>query len=181
MLHRSTNEAVIFFISSFIIDIDHYIFYSVQNRSYSLNVFMVTRDYKKWSYYGPRIMILHNYEFILLCFFIAYLYGGVFWYIAAGCLFHLSCDQIDTWVKFKIIRVRTLTYDVIRYNQYRKAKKQHLEKEYMIKMRDSWINHLKQKFSDEKFNQYVKKCGITSLYPEIPVKKSTNNYWKSIL
>lgn len=182
ILYQSMYGASVFFLSAVMIDIDHYIFFSIHNRIYSLNIFMVIRSYKKWSYYGPRVMFFHNYELIILCAVIAYSYGDIYWYMVAGCIFHLSCDQIGTWINFKFMRIRTLTFDLIRYIEYRTAKKKHLEKKYMIEMRDSWISHLKHNLSEQKFNNSIDKCRIFHLYPEVPIKESTNTrYWSNFL
>ena len=171
-----------FFISSVAIDMDHFIFYWFHQRAFFLYPRKFLLAYEKWSYFGPRVHIFHNYEMVLLLVAIAWIYGGLSWYWFAGALVHLICDQAESYKKFRFMRVRTFVGDILRYREYLHASRQSLEQEYMISRRDSWWNHLKTSLSDEQFIRNERHCGIFEIYPEIPIDKSNHSgTWKGLL
>lgn len=135
------------FLSSVLIDLDHFLFYWFQEKEVSINVRQFLSDYRKWNYYGPRVQIFHNYEFVVFMGAIAFIYKGILLWSFAGVLLHLIYDQGESYYRFRYMRVKTLVGDVLRYKEYLDARRQGKEKEYMVNRRDSWRNHLRKSLS----------------------------------
>jgi hypothetical protein len=180
--HWSITGAVGLFLASVVIDVDHFIFFLFRERNFSVSVRRFFSVYRRWSYYGPRIHILHNYELVVLLGALAWIYGGVLVYLFVGVLLHLMCDQADSYWMFRHMRVRTLLGDIIRYRGYVRASLRGDEKEYMIDRRDTWWSHLRNRLSKERFRKAENTCGILNIYPEIPINKSSNGgTWERLL
>lgn len=175
----SIPGAVTFLFSSIVIDLDHFLFYWFQERKVLFHPGKFLSAYRKWSYYGPRIHIFHNYEFVVLLGACAWIYAGMSLYLFAGILMHLICDQLESYHRFRYMRVRTLIGDVLRYKGYLRVRHKGGEKEYMINRRDTWWNHLRIGLSREQFKKTERQCGIFDIYPESPINKADDTgSWK---
>ena len=95
---------LIFFLSSFLIDVDHYLYYIVQENSFSLKKaynWFVMRD-SKWRKlstkerrkYAYSLLIFHGLEIILLLSLLTTIYYP-FLFIALGLFVHLAEDAIE--------------------------------------------------------------------------------------
>ena len=178
----SIPGAVTFFLSSIVIDLDHFLFYWFREKEVSLNLRKFLSDYRKWSYYGPRVQIFHNYELVIFLGAIASIYKGILLCLFAGVLLHLICDQAESYYRFRYMRVKTLVGDILSYKGYLQARSQGREKEYMINRRDSWRNHLRSSLSKEQFKKTENQCGISEIYPEMSTDKSCDGgAWKRLL
>jgi len=97
-------QALIIFLSSFLIDADHYLYYTIKNKNPSLKKahkwFLKKR--KKWvkltkeqkQKYKHVIIIFHGIEFIIFIGIIS-IYIPIFIYILIGILIHLTLDFIE--------------------------------------------------------------------------------------
>jgi hypothetical protein len=174
--------AAAFFLSSMAIDLDHFLSYWFKEKAVSLNLRQFLSNYLKWDYYGPRVQIFHNYEFLVLVGAGAFQYKGIFLWVFAGVFLHLICDQAESYYRFRYMRVKTFVGDILRYKEYLNAKRQGREKEYMVKRRDSWRNHLRTSLSKEQFKKTENQCGIWEIYPEMPIDKLCDGEaWKRLL
>lgn len=174
--------AAALFLSSVAIDLDHFLFYWFQEKEVSLNLRQFLSDYRKWDYYGPRVQIFHNYEFVVFLGAIAFIYKGVLLWFFAGVFLHLICDQAESYYRFRYMRVKTFVGDILRYKEYLNAKRQGREKEYMVNRRDSWRNHLRTSLSKEQFKKTESQCGISEIYSEMPMDKLCDGEaWKRLL
>lgn len=178
----SIPGAVTFFLSSIVIDLDHFFFYWFQEREVLFHPQKFLSAYRKWSYYGPRIHIFHNCELVVILGAISWIYGGMTLYLFAGILMHLTCDQLESYHRFRYMRVKTLIGDVLRYKRYLRVRHEGGEKEYMIDRRDTWWNHLKRGLSKEQFRKTEHQCGILDIYPETPINKAGDGgSWKRLV
>jgi len=178
----SITGAVALFLASVVIDVDHFIFYIFHEKNFSISVRKFLSVYRGWSYYGPRIHVLHNYELVALLGVLAWIYRGVLVYLFVGAFLHLVCDQMDSYRMFRYMRVGTLIGDTVRYQGYLRARRQGDEKEYMIDRRDTWWNHLRSSLSKERFREAENTCGILKIYPEMPINNSGNRgIWEKFL
>ena len=91
---------LLFFLSGFLIDVDHYIYYVQEKKDFNLrNAYYYNKNYLgqdlKRKNQTHLVYIFHTVEFLfillILSFFIEF-----FWPILAGCLFHLAIDFIDS-------------------------------------------------------------------------------------
>ncbi|MBI2449351.1 hypothetical protein HYV49_03570 [Candidatus Pacearchaeota archaeon] len=93
ILKISIISAIIIFLSSFLIDVDHYIAYVINKKDWSLsNSYKlyknVPRDHK------PMIHFLHTIEFLIVLFILG-LYFPLFMLIFLGFIFHSNLDIIE--------------------------------------------------------------------------------------
>jgi hypothetical protein len=87
------------FLSSFLIDVDHYIWYIQKKKDFSLR-----KAYKFLKNLKERkltLMIFHTIEFLLVLLFISFYYS-IFKYIFIGMIFHSVLDIIDLYSKNEI-------------------------------------------------------------------------------
>jgi len=97
--------AILIFLSSFLVDIDHYFF-----RAWKLNqknIFKayksnmdIKKNYKKLSKKEkekiiPGFYIFHGFEIIIILFLLGFSIHKLFYFIALGILFHLCLDYIE--------------------------------------------------------------------------------------
>ena len=98
------NLLIIFF-SSFLIDVDHYIYYSFKNKDWSLK-----RAYQcgisenkrgKGKIPKPIFAAFHSIEFFIIFFVVLYLFQFhiILIYTLIGCLFHFFMDILDMYWK----------------------------------------------------------------------------------
>jgi len=100
----SPSAAVVIFLSSVLIDIDHYILYICKTRDFSLkNAYNYSVKSKKiWLGLSPKkrekyktsFMFLHGIEFLALLVALSFL-SKFFFYIFLGVFFHLLADWLE--------------------------------------------------------------------------------------
>ncbi len=90
------------FLSSFLIDVDHYIYYLIRKRDFNLknsyNWFMkqvklihqFSISFQRKVYIGFNF--LHGIEFLILLLCSGYFFSKIFYFIFIGVLFHLTLD-----------------------------------------------------------------------------------------
>jgi len=97
-------NALIVFLSSFLIDVDHYLYYVYKKKDWSLKKsvkwFVIRRkEYKLLSFkqkgkFLSPILIFHGIESIILLFLFSF-YSKIFLFVLIGFLFHLVLDFIE--------------------------------------------------------------------------------------
>ena len=118
--------ALIIFLSSIAIDIDHYIYFILLKKSISLKKaydwFVIDRKFwlelspQKREKFRKKILFLHGVEFLILLGVLAFL-SSFFLYIFIGVLFHLILDLIDLYLigvplKYKISQTYVLLHNL---------------------------------------------------------------------
>ena len=121
---------LIIFLSSFLIDVDHYLLYAFIKRDISL------KRARKWFYENylkilalptkerrnlkSRPFILHGIEAILILILLSY-YSPVFFYILIGFLFHQFLDLL-TLIYFSIPlhKLGSQTYNILNHHRWHK-------------------------------------------------------------
>ena len=109
----SLFHAIIIFLSSFLIDVDHYFYYVYTKKDYSL--IRAIKWFKKERKKGLKISkkrrkesklphyIFHGVELWIILYFLSLL-NGIFFFILIGILFHMILDYIE------IIRYNCIAY-----------------------------------------------------------------------
>jgi hypothetical protein len=122
-------SAGIIFLSSFLIDIDHYIYFAFKKRDLSprravkwffkkKKVFLKIPKEKRNSYYSG-FYFLHGLESILILFFLGLFISDIFLFIFIGFLFHLILDFIEEATSDKRIDKISIIYDFIKFKQFK--------------------------------------------------------------
>ncbi|MBU3940387.1 MAG: hypothetical protein KKH88_00465 [Nanoarchaeota archaeon] len=83
--------AIIVFFSGFLIDIDHYIYYILKKRDFSLKK---AYECEKKHFGKDRLHIFHTIEFYILIFSLA-IFHPFFFFILIGISFHQIIDIVD--------------------------------------------------------------------------------------
>ncbi|MGV8151754.1 MAG: hypothetical protein ACP5OG_01610 [Candidatus Nanoarchaeia archaeon] len=89
-------QSSLVFFSSFLIDFDHYIWYILRKKDFSLkHAYYFLKNLKT----NKKIMVVfHTFEFLIFTAFLSYFYS-FFLYILIGMLFHSIMDVIDMGYK----------------------------------------------------------------------------------
>lgn len=85
-------QCTIIFLSSFLIDFDHYAWFVIKKKNFNLKkafYFLKAMDKKK-----PVMMLFHTFEFILFILILSFFYN-IFLFVLIGMLFHSLLDIID--------------------------------------------------------------------------------------
>ncbi|MBF0621031.1 MAG: hypothetical protein HQL54_03815 [Magnetococcales bacterium] len=173
LMWSSSTEAAVFIAASVLIDSDHILFQWFHSRKITpLN--HLIKSYVTWDYFGPRILIFHNYEtLVFLACYAVYSEIFLFYYVFLAVFLHLFLDQIGNYLTFRVFRIRTLLGDIVRYQRYLSARNAGKEREFLIARRDSWINYVLGRFSDKNLDEKSPYLGgIQLTYPEQPINKS---------
>lgn len=122
--------AGIIFFSSFLIDVDHYIYYLIKNKSFSLvkafNYFSNARDkilkipFEKRKNYYSGWCFFHGIEWIILFFILGILVSKYFLFISIGFTFHLCLDWIEEFFKSPRIDKVSVIYDFFKFKRLKK-------------------------------------------------------------
>lgn len=177
---KAPAGAVTFFMVSFLLDVDHYIFFIFHEKYFILSPLKTMDLYKEWNYFGPRVHFFHNYETLFLVGLCWGRYGGVYRYLLLGVLLHLICDFIPTYHRFHFNRIRSLIGDIFRYRRYLQACKQGREKEFMLLWRNSWWAHLLIFFSVDTVEKIQGECGVLQLYEDVPLNGEVDSViWRT--
>ncbi len=87
-------EASLIFLSSILIDFDHYIWYVVKIKDWSLkNAYIYLKKLSKQKH-KPRMDIFHTIEFHIFVWLLGFIWSG-FFYIFVGMVFHSITDLIS--------------------------------------------------------------------------------------
>lgn len=93
----SWNVSIIF-ISSFIFDLDHYLYFVIKKRKFGLkeahSFFRKTHDKKDLKLMRTLLMIFHTVEFYLIVFVLSFFYE-LFLFVFLGLILHAMLDAID--------------------------------------------------------------------------------------
>lgn len=97
-------QTIIIFLSSILIDFDHYLWFVINKKSYNLkkafNWFSNKREFfykyssKKFQKYKKSVLIFHGIEFLIPLFLLAYFYD-IFLFVLIGVIFHLILDYVE--------------------------------------------------------------------------------------
>ena len=91
IFHLTFFQASLIFLSSFLIDFDHYVWYVIMKKDFNLKK---SYDFFNQDPYEKRIMLLHTVEFLLLVFMFSYIWN-IFLFVLYGMLFHSILDIIE--------------------------------------------------------------------------------------
>jgi len=110
----------IIFLSSFLLDFDHYLYYIFKKRDLSLkrayNYFLKLRDFfgaaDKGKKYKEPILIFHGVEFFIVLVLLTY-FASLFQFVLFGSLIHMVFDFIDSYInnhpiEYKISQIYNL-------------------------------------------------------------------------
>lgn len=82
---------VLVFASSVLIDFDHYLWYVVKKKDWSLkNAY----NFLRYTDHGKTLMVFHTVEFLVLTAILSYWWIG-FFYIFTGMIFHSALDIME--------------------------------------------------------------------------------------
>lgn len=115
-----------FFLASFLIDFDHYIYFIIKNKSFNLKkaYFWFKNKSKKLKELSPEkrknsstgIYIFHGIEWIILFFFLGLKINLSFLFISAGMFLHLTLDWIEKYCGFRNHPYKVfLIYDLLKH------------------------------------------------------------------
>jgi len=108
----TSTYAALIFLSSFLIDFDHYMWYVIKKKDWSLkNAYYYLKDEIIEQH---QLMIFHTVEFLILVGVLSFIWIG-FYYILVGMLYHSALDVIEmTKEKTLMNREYSLIYHYIR-------------------------------------------------------------------
>jgi len=89
--------SLIIFLSSFLIDIDHYFYYAIKNKNWSIRKAYncgIEDSKKKTHISKPLFAFFHTLEFLIILFCISLFYKILF-FVWVGFMFHMALDIID--------------------------------------------------------------------------------------
>jgi len=105
-------QATLIFLSSFLIDIDHYLFYVKKKKDYNLkNAVIWFKETLFLKKHKPMLVVFHTIEFIVLIAILS-LYFKALIFILIGLLFH-SITDLFYFIYLGFFNVRE--YSLIRY------------------------------------------------------------------
>lgn len=174
--------ACLFWCANILIDVDHLAFYTVHEGRLPLPLKNMVKIYKTWDYFGPRVNFFHNYETLIITGVISWLTVGGFTFIFLGVFVHLIADQLETYTRFRFLRIRTCVGDLLRYGNYIKARNEGNEDEYMVGLRSSWKKYLKEVLSEKAYQKEKSTSKLLSLYQDVPDNADVDvSIWKQVL
>jgi hypothetical protein len=122
--------AGIIFFSSFLIDVDHYIYYVIKNKSLSLkkafNYFSNARDkmlkftFEKRKNYYSGFCFFHGIEWLIILFVLGIFLSKYFLFIGIGFLLHLSLDWIEEYNKSPRMDKISVIYDFFKFKKFKR-------------------------------------------------------------
>lgn len=87
----SIFDASLIFLSSILIDFDHYVWYAIKKKDWNLkNAYIYLKKHKNII---KPLMLFHTIEFHLFVWFLSFFWSG-FFYILIGMIFHSVIDLI---------------------------------------------------------------------------------------
>jgi len=121
--------ALIIFLSSFLIDIDHYLFFIMNKkeknfiRAYKKAMLSKKKYYKlskKQRKINQGYYIFHGIEFLIILFLLGFFIHKFFYFILLGCVFHLFLDYLEVFTQYQKKRKLSLIFD---YFDFKKSNK----------------------------------------------------------
>jgi hypothetical protein len=123
-------EAGIIFFSSFLIDVDHYIYYLFKYKSFNLkkafNYFSNARTkllklpFEKRKYYYSGWCFFHGIEWLILFLFLGLFFSKYFFFLFLGFLLHLCLDWIEEYSKSSRIDKFFVIYDLFKFKKLKR-------------------------------------------------------------
>ncbi len=123
--------AIIIFLSSVLIDVDHYLYYVFAKKNWNLfkahrwfcerHSYMMKLSREERNKHQGVFMFLHGIEILILLAILGYFFSEIFYYILIGFVFHLFLDYIyerichDRWEKVSVI------HDYFKFKKYEKT------------------------------------------------------------
>ena len=117
----------IIFLSSILIDVDHYLYFVFKKRNLSLKkayfyfiekkkkLEKMSLKEKRKNYNG--FYFLHGLEFLLLVFFLGYFISEIFYFILIGLMLHFFLDYSEMIIDKKRIDKISVIYDFIKFKK----------------------------------------------------------------
>jgi len=86
--------SIIVFLSGFVVDVDHYIYYAIRKKDFNLmnGYFYHVPGSKVHEPHSDSLYIFHTWEIWLLFFILAFLSHQLFLFILIGIIFHMIFD-----------------------------------------------------------------------------------------
>ena len=119
--------AATIFLSSFLIDIDHYIYSAIKRKDYnpisiikwhySIEKKFLGKSRKERSKYWVGWNFLHGFEILLLLLIFSFIFSIYFFYIFIGFLFHLIPDWIKDYSYQDRLDKVSIVYDYFKYKK----------------------------------------------------------------
>lgn len=120
-------NAGIIFLSSFLIDIDHYILFVVKKRNLNPKNALKWFFKKKEEYeripvkdrnnFYSGFYFLHGFELLLILFLLGLFVSNIFFFILIGFIFHLFLDVLENIVLDKRIDKLSIIYDFVKFSK----------------------------------------------------------------
>jgi hypothetical protein len=120
-------QAFLIFLSSFLIDIDHYLYYVYKKKDFSLkkaynfalfqknNLMKLKKEERSKFYTG--FFFLHGLEIVLILFLFGVYFSKCFLFVSLGFLFHLILDYISQIQIYNRLDKIFLLYDFIKFKK----------------------------------------------------------------
>lgn len=115
---------LIIFLSSFLIDVDHYLYYVFKNKTLNIfkihkNLLFIRKKYfpltrKQRNDFPHIICFLHGFEVLAILFLLGIFVWNYFLFVFIGFLFHLVCDFISEMKYQDKITKISLIWDILR-------------------------------------------------------------------
>jgi hypothetical protein len=122
--------AGIIFLSSFLIDVDHYIYYLIKDKSFSLKkafqyfsnarIKFLKLSFKKRREYYSGFCFFHGIEWIILFLVLGFLLSKYLLFIAIGFTFHLCLDWIEEYSKIPRMDKVSVIYDFFKFKKLKR-------------------------------------------------------------
>lgn len=106
----SVFSCVVILLSSILIDFDHYLYYIIKKKDFSLKRAYIWHE-RLDKFHKPMMMVFHTVEFLILVLILSY-FNRIFIFIFIGMIFHSILDMLDM-LKKGIFYARE--YSLIRY------------------------------------------------------------------
>jgi len=126
----SLLEAGIVFLSSFLIDVDHYVYYLIKNKSFNpvkaFNYFsdarkrMLKLSFEKRKYYYSGWCFFHGIEWLFIFFILGIFISKYFLFISIGFTSHLCLDWIEESHNNPRIDKISAVYDFFKFKKLKK-------------------------------------------------------------
>ncbi len=119
IFHLTIIQSLVVFLASFLIDVDHYIFYVNKKKDFSLkNAYKWFHEYSKSKNQKPMIVFFHTIEFLIIISVLSF-YLHIFLFILIGMLFHSILDIIDLGYH-RVIHLREFSFIIWLFSDKRK-------------------------------------------------------------
>jgi len=122
--------AGIIFLSSFLIDFDHYVYYLFKKKSFNLKkafyyfsnarIRMIKLPFEKRKNYYSCLCFFHGIEWIIILFVLGIFISKYFLFIGIGFTLHLCLDWIEEYSHSPRIDKISVIYDFFKFRRLRK-------------------------------------------------------------